>query len=109
MLSPDGRYDQLFLSNYADIYIREPLKRVPGVGEVRIFGSRDYSMRIWLDPVKLAGLGLAASYLGSLYVNSFNKFGHVYRVYLQAEKSQRANPKISIVCMFARKAGRWCR
>ncbi|MFP3868315.1 MAG: efflux RND transporter permease subunit [Desulfobacteraceae bacterium] len=61
LISPEGKYDQLFLSNYADIYIRDTLKRVPGVGEVTVFGSRDYSMRIWLDPVKLAGLRLAAN------------------------------------------------
>ncbi len=61
LLSPSGKYDDLFLSNYADIYIKDVLKRVPGVGDVVIFGSRDYSMRIWLDPNKLAGLGLAAS------------------------------------------------
>jgi hydrophobe/amphiphile efflux-1 (HAE1) family protein len=61
LLSPRGEYDELFLGNYADIYIKDTLKRVPGVGDVVIFGARDYSMRIWLDPNKLAGLGLAAS------------------------------------------------
>ena len=61
LLSPKGTYDQLFLSNYADIHIKDALKRVPGVGDVTIFGARDYSMRIWLDPDKLAGLGLAAT------------------------------------------------
>jgi hydrophobe/amphiphile efflux-1 (HAE1) family protein len=61
LLSPQGTYDQLFLSNYADIYIKDTLKRVPGVGDVTIFGARDYSMRIWLDPDKLAGVGLAAT------------------------------------------------
>ncbi len=61
LLSPQGTYDQLFLSNYADIHIKDALKRVPGVGDVTIFGARDYSMRIWLDPDKLAGVGLAAT------------------------------------------------
>lgn len=61
LLSPQGTYDQLFLSNYADIYVKDALKRVPGVGDVTIFGARDYSMRIWLDPDKLAGVGLAAT------------------------------------------------
>ncbi|MFW6126932.1 MAG: efflux RND transporter permease subunit, partial [Thermodesulfobacteriota bacterium] len=61
LLSPQGTYDQLFLSNYADIRIKDALKRVPGVGDVTIFGARDYSMRIWLDPDKLAGVGLSAA------------------------------------------------
>jgi hydrophobic/amphiphilic exporter-1 (mainly G- bacteria), HAE1 family len=60
LLSPEGRYDDLFMSNYADIHIKDSIKRLPGVGDVVIFGARDYSMRIWLDPDKLAGLGLAA-------------------------------------------------
>jgi len=49
-----GQYDQLFISNYLDVYVRDALKRVPGVGDVMIFGERKYAMRIWLDPVKLA-------------------------------------------------------
>lgn len=51
---PEGRYNTQFLSNYADIYIKDALKRVKGVGDVRIFGERKYSMRIWLDPIKMA-------------------------------------------------------
>lgn len=51
-LSSD-RHDALYLSNYADLYIKDALKRVKGVGEVTIFGERKYSMRIWLDPAKL--------------------------------------------------------
>lgn len=58
MISPDNRYDSQFLSNYADLYIRDALKRVPGVGDCQIFGERKYSMRIWLNPEKLARLGL---------------------------------------------------
>lgn len=54
MISPDGRYDSQFLSNYSDLYIRDALKRVPGVGDCQIFGERKYSMRIWLDPAKLS-------------------------------------------------------
>jgi hydrophobic/amphiphilic exporter-1 (mainly G- bacteria), HAE1 family len=53
-----GEYSDLFLSNYADVYMRDALKRVPGVGEVRIFGERRYSMRIWLDPTRLARVQL---------------------------------------------------
>jgi len=59
--SPDGRYDQLYLSNYARLHLQEELARLPGVSEVRVFGQRDYSMRIWLDPDKLAARGLAVS------------------------------------------------
>jgi hydrophobe/amphiphile efflux-1 (HAE1) family protein len=61
LLSPDGSRDALFLSNYALINVLDRLKRVPGVGEVNIFGERRYAMRIWLDPERLAKLGLDAS------------------------------------------------
>ncbi|QEH34229.1 Efflux pump membrane transporter BepE [Aquisphaera giovannonii] len=60
LYSPDGRYDQLYLSNYAFIRIRDELARLPGVSDVSMFGQRDYSMRIWLDPDKLAQRGLTA-------------------------------------------------
>ncbi|HXK24809.1 MAG TPA: multidrug efflux RND transporter permease subunit [Myxococcota bacterium] len=61
LLSPDGSRDALFLSNYALINVLDQLKRVPGVGDVGIFGERRYAMRIWLDPERLAKLGLTAS------------------------------------------------
>ncbi|MCE3235440.1 MAG: efflux system, inner rane transporter CmeB [Vampirovibrio sp.] len=56
-----GQYDNFFLSNYADRYIVDPLKRINGVGEVRIFGERKYAMRLWLEPDKLARRNLTAS------------------------------------------------
>ena len=59
--SPDGRYDEVFLSNYATLNLLEPLKRVPGVGEVQNFSARDYSMRLWLRPDLLAQYGLTTS------------------------------------------------
>ncbi len=59
--SESGEYDTLFLSNYAELYIQEALKRIRGVSSVPIFGVRRYSMRIWLDPQKLASRGLTAS------------------------------------------------
>ncbi len=59
--SPNGRYDQLYLSNYASIKIADELKRVPGVGDVNIFGQQDYSMRLWVDPEKLASLNMTAN------------------------------------------------
>jgi HAE1 family hydrophobic/amphiphilic exporter-1 len=56
--TPDDRYDAQFLSNYADVYIRDALRRIPGVGDVRIFGERKFAMRVWLDPTELAKRGL---------------------------------------------------
>jgi multidrug efflux pump len=57
--SPDRRYDQLYLSNYAVIHVKDELSRLPGISDVIVFGQRDYSMRIWLDPDKLASRNLA--------------------------------------------------
>src|SRR6516162_2131623 len=57
----DNRYDNLFISNYLDVYVRDPLKRLKGVGDVQIFGERKYSMRLWLDPVRLAARNLTAA------------------------------------------------
>ncbi|MFO0844236.1 MAG: efflux RND transporter permease subunit [Gemmataceae bacterium] len=59
--SPKGRYDQLYLSNYCTIKLRDELARVEGVGDCVQFGQQDYSMRLWLDPDKMAGLNLSAS------------------------------------------------
>jgi HAE1 family hydrophobic/amphiphilic exporter-1 len=58
--SEGNKYDDLFISNYLDIYVRDALKRVKGVGNVVIFGERKYSMRLWLDPLKLAARKLTA-------------------------------------------------
>ncbi|BCH27686.1 efflux RND transporter permease subunit [Mesorhizobium sp. L-8-3] len=58
--SPDGSIDLTTLSNYAYLRIADPLKRVTGVGDVQLFGERRYSMRVWLDPDKLANLGITA-------------------------------------------------
>ncbi|MGE0667171.1 MAG: efflux RND transporter permease subunit [Sphingomonadales bacterium] len=57
MLSPDGTFDQLYISNYALLQVRDVLARIDGL---QIFGARDYSMRIWLDPDRLANLGMTA-------------------------------------------------
>jgi HAE1 family hydrophobic/amphiphilic exporter-1 len=54
MFSPDGRYSNLFISNYLDVYVKDRLKRIKGVGDVQVFGERKYAMRIWVDPTKLA-------------------------------------------------------
>ncbi len=61
LTSPDSRYDDLFLSNYADLHISDVLRRIPGIGQVFIYGARTYAMRLWLDPDKLASLGLTAT------------------------------------------------
>jgi HAE1 family hydrophobic/amphiphilic exporter-1 len=57
----DGRYSSEYISNYLDVYVKDAIKRVPGVGDVLIFGERKYAMRIWLDPVRLAARGLTAT------------------------------------------------
>jgi hydrophobe/amphiphile efflux-1 (HAE1) family protein len=61
MLSPDDTFDQLYISNYALLQVRDELLRLDGIGDVQIFGARDYSMRLWLDPDKISNLGLTAS------------------------------------------------
>ncbi|CDX45805.1 multidrug efflux system protein [Mesorhizobium plurifarium] len=60
LTSPDGSVDPVALSNLAYLQVVDPLKRLPGVGDVQIFGERRYSMRVWLDPDKLANLGITA-------------------------------------------------
>ncbi|WP_029893698.1 efflux RND transporter permease subunit [Desulfohalovibrio reitneri] len=59
--SPKGVYDNLFMNNYALINLRDELARINGVGSLQVFGSEDYSMRIWLDPSRLSRLGLTAT------------------------------------------------
>src|SRR5579875_689699 len=58
--SPDNSRDQLYMSNYATLQVKDVLARLDGVGDVRVFGARDYAMRIWLDPDKIAARGLTA-------------------------------------------------
>jgi HAE1 family hydrophobic/amphiphilic exporter-1 len=60
IISDNNKYSTLFMSNYLDVYVRDALKRIPGVADVIIFGERKYSMRLWLDPVRLAGRALTA-------------------------------------------------
>jgi hydrophobe/amphiphile efflux-1 (HAE1) family protein len=60
LTSPDDTYDQLYISNYALRRVRDTLLRLDGVGDIQIFGARDYSMRLWLDPDKIAELGMTA-------------------------------------------------
>src|SRR5579863_3283694 len=60
LVSPDNRYDTLYLANYALLRVKDELARLPGVGDVQVFGAGNYSMRIWLDPEKVASRGLTA-------------------------------------------------
>src|SRR5512135_474159 len=61
LVSPSGRYDEVYLRNYATLQVKDVLARIPGAGDVRVFGSGDYAMRIWLNPDKLAARNLTAS------------------------------------------------
>src|SRR5258708_27417925 len=61
LLSPNNRYDMTYLRNYAVLNVKDRLARIEGVGDVQLFGSGDYAMRVWLDPQKLAERGLSAS------------------------------------------------
>ena len=65
LLSPNGRYDMTYLRNYARAQRQDRLARIEGVGQVQLFGSGDYSMRVWLDPQKVAERGLSASRRGA--------------------------------------------
>src|SRR4030081_3018985 len=61
LYSPDKSRDTLFISNFATLEVKDPLTRIDGVGSITAFGSRDYSMRIWLDPDRLQSLGMTAT------------------------------------------------
>ncbi|MDE3155630.1 MAG: multidrug efflux RND transporter permease subunit [Acidobacteriota bacterium] len=60
VFSKNDKYSPLFMSNYLDVYVKDALKRVPGVADVTVFGERTYAMRVWLDPDRLAARGLTA-------------------------------------------------
>src|SRR5215210_1268174 len=61
LFSPNGRYNEVYLRNYATLQVKDVLARIPGAGDVEVFGSGDYAMRVWLDPNKVAAKGLTAS------------------------------------------------
>ena len=61
LYSPNNKYDQVFISNYTYMQLQQQIARIPGVGNTQIFGQRQYAMRIWLNPVRMTALGLAAS------------------------------------------------
>lgn len=60
LFSPNGRYDEVYVRNYASLQVKDLLARLPGVGQVQLFGSGDYAMRVWIDPDKAAARGLTA-------------------------------------------------
>lgn len=60
LFSPDGTYDQTFIANYAILQLRDPLSRIEGIGDIRVFGASEYAMRIWLDPDRISSLGMTA-------------------------------------------------
>jgi multidrug efflux pump len=61
LVSPNGRYDDVYLRNYAVLNVKDQLSRIPGMGETLLFGAGDYAMRVWLDPQKVAARGMTAS------------------------------------------------
>src|SRR5580692_636116 len=61
LFSPDGRYDDVYVRNYATLQVKDVLARIPGAGDVQVFGSGDYAMRVWLNPDKIAARNLTAS------------------------------------------------
>ncbi|QSA96539.1 efflux RND transporter permease subunit [Methylococcus sp. EFPC2] len=61
LVSPDQRYDSVYLSNYSTLQIKDALARLPGIGDILVFGARDYSMRVWLDPEQIAARDMTAS------------------------------------------------
>jgi len=69
LIPESGNWSRLDLSNYASIYIKDELKRVEGVSDVDVYGAGDYSMRIWLDPQKMAGLNISSSDVRSAIIN----------------------------------------
>src|SRR6266850_3927457 len=61
LFSPNDRYNEIYLRNYAVLQVKDVLARIPGAGSVQVFGSGDYAMRVWLDPNKIAARGMTAS------------------------------------------------
>ena len=91
MSSPDGRYDDIFLANYANIHVVDRLERIPGVGSVMLTGGGLYAMRVWLDPDKLASLRLTATDVADAIAaqNSVAAAGAVGAVPAPAGQQQR--------------------
>ena len=72
--SPDDRYDPTYVANYANIYVLDAIKRIPGANQASIFGSPDYAMRIWLKPDRMAALGITATDVQQAVANQNQQF-----------------------------------
>lgn len=72
--SPNDRYDENYVANYANLYILDAIKRIPGASEASIMGSPDYAMRIWLKPGRLIQLGITASDVANAVRNQNQQF-----------------------------------
>ena len=99
LFSPDHRYNDIYLSNFAMIYLRDELLRLDGVSDVNIFGERDYSIRVWLDPQKMAACNMTSIDVAAA-IRSQNK---------EAVPGQIGQPPIAMTqsfqCRFIRWAG----
>src|SRR5207244_13195854 len=67
LFSPAGRYDPVYLRNYALLNVRNELSRIPGAGQVIVFGAADYAVRVWLDPNRFASYGLSVEAVGQAF------------------------------------------
>ena len=96
--SPDGRYDQTYLSNFVALHIKDELARLDGVGDVQQFGGGNYSMRVWLDPEKVAARGLTAGDVASAIreQNVQVAAGQLGSPAVQSDNSSRPNFQIAV-------------
>ena len=72
--SPDNRYDATYIANYANLYVLDAIKRIPGANQASIFGTPDYAMRIWLKPDRMAQLGITAADVQKAVANQNQQF-----------------------------------
>ena len=91
LTSPDGRFDSLYLANYATINLKDELSRLPGVGNVNVFGAGQYAMRVWLDPEKMKARGLVVQDVINA-LQQQNTAGHLRADRRAAGARQRAVP-----------------
>jgi len=109
--SDDPRYDYLFLSNFATLHVYDALARVHGVGQVVVFGARDYGMRIWLDPAKMARLGVTTQDVSTI-LNEQNVVAPAGTVGAEpAPRGSRCStsPRCRDVCrVLSNTAASWC-
>src|SRR5258705_11440101 len=96
MLSPDDSYDQLYISNYALLQVRDQLLRLDGIGDIQMFGARDYSMRLWLDSDRIATLGMtSAEVVAALRAQNLQITGRHHRAAPNGRRTLQANPTVN--------------